>query len=198
MDRAVYVTLKQHYQKQLQEDKRWAVAQVPMLAVLSQVSLPYAITAFSVRLCHCVSTCLATEVSCFCWLWLQHYKVCALLLRYCWPLLTETPAARCWSASLIYVCSSHAHTMQPWLHVGFGFSNPGFACPCPAEFCRYRQPATQLHGFHLVFSFMCRTCRKALRGLQMFKTTCMAVWLLTANLIHVNKSRIPCRNTRNK
>lgn len=41
MDRSVYVTLKQQYQKQLQEDKRWAVAQVPMLAVLSQVaSLP--------------------------------------------------------------------------------------------------------------------------------------------------------------
>ena len=39
MDRAVYVTLKQRYLKQLQEDKRWAVAQVPMLAVLSQVRL---------------------------------------------------------------------------------------------------------------------------------------------------------------
>ena len=37
MDRAVYVTLKQRYQKQMQEGKRWAVAQLPMLAVLSQV-----------------------------------------------------------------------------------------------------------------------------------------------------------------
>ena len=37
MDRAVYVTLKQRDQRQLIEDKRKAVNQVPMLAVLSQV-----------------------------------------------------------------------------------------------------------------------------------------------------------------
>lgn len=37
MDRAVYVTLKQHHQRQIIEDKRRAVNQVPMLAVLSQV-----------------------------------------------------------------------------------------------------------------------------------------------------------------
>ena len=38
MDRAVYVTLKQRHQRQMTEDKRRAVSQVPMLAVLSQVS----------------------------------------------------------------------------------------------------------------------------------------------------------------
>ena len=37
MDRAVYVTLKQRHQRQILEDKRKAVNQVPMLAVLSQV-----------------------------------------------------------------------------------------------------------------------------------------------------------------
>lgn len=37
MDRAVYVTLKQRHQRQIIEDKRRAVNQVPMLAVLSQV-----------------------------------------------------------------------------------------------------------------------------------------------------------------
>lgn len=37
MDRAVYVTLKQRHQRQMTEDKRRAVSQVPMLAVLSQV-----------------------------------------------------------------------------------------------------------------------------------------------------------------
>ena len=37
MDRAVYVTLKQRHQRQIIEDKRKAVNQVPMLAVLSQV-----------------------------------------------------------------------------------------------------------------------------------------------------------------
>jgi hypothetical protein len=37
MDRAVYVTLKQRHQRQMTEDKRKAVSQVPMLAVLSQV-----------------------------------------------------------------------------------------------------------------------------------------------------------------
>ncbi|DBA85047.1 TPA: cGMP-dependent protein kinase [Trebouxia sp. C0005] len=36
MDRAVYVTLKQRHQRQMSEDKRRAVSQVPMLAVLSQ------------------------------------------------------------------------------------------------------------------------------------------------------------------
>ncbi|KAL0050057.1 hypothetical protein WJX82_003639 [Trebouxia sp. C0006] len=36
MDRAVYVTLKQRHQRQMTEDKRKAVSQVPMLAVLSQ------------------------------------------------------------------------------------------------------------------------------------------------------------------
>lgn len=41
MDRAVYVALKQHDQRQLIEDKRKAVNQVPMLAVLSQVSPSY-------------------------------------------------------------------------------------------------------------------------------------------------------------
>ena len=38
MDRAVYVTLKQRHQRQMIEDKRKAVSQVPMLAVLSQVA----------------------------------------------------------------------------------------------------------------------------------------------------------------
>lgn len=38
MDRAVYVTLKQRHQRQMIEDKRRAVSQVPMLAVLSQVA----------------------------------------------------------------------------------------------------------------------------------------------------------------
>ena len=37
MERAVYVTLKQRHQRQMIEDKRKAVSQVPMLAVLSQV-----------------------------------------------------------------------------------------------------------------------------------------------------------------
>lgn len=41
MDRAVYVTLKQRDQRQLIEDKRKAVNQVPMLAVLSQVGPPH-------------------------------------------------------------------------------------------------------------------------------------------------------------
>ncbi|DBA94882.1 TPA: cGMP-dependent protein kinase [Trebouxia sp. C0004] len=36
MDRAVYVTLRQRHQRQMSEDKRRAVSQVPMLAVLSQ------------------------------------------------------------------------------------------------------------------------------------------------------------------
>ena len=37
MDRAVYVSVKQRHQRQMTEDKRKAVGQVPMLAVLSQV-----------------------------------------------------------------------------------------------------------------------------------------------------------------
>lgn len=41
MDRAVYVTLKQRHQRQIIEDKRKAVNQVPMLAVLSQVWQPF-------------------------------------------------------------------------------------------------------------------------------------------------------------
>ena len=66
MDRAVYVTLKQRHQKQMNEDKRRAVSQVPMLAVLSQVSplassfnhLPYSTLACKYKQAAVTAVCL--------------------------------------------------------------------------------------------------------------------------------------------
>ena len=55
MDRAVYVTLKQRHQRQMTEDKRRAVSQVPMLAVLSQVN-------HVLHLCKCAQAFLHTIV----------------------------------------------------------------------------------------------------------------------------------------